>query len=119
MEMLAKKHSITSAALEQIMAIVKDIGHGNITLMTQNFRLIQIERNEKIRPCDLETPAKPEKNIRRGCNYAAARAGILEACQALEYGQVVIVIKNGKIVQIDRTEKQRFPSLVGLNGDGI
>lgn len=117
--MLAKKQSITSAAMEQIMAIVKDIGHGNITLMTQNFRLIQIERNEKIRPCDLETPVKPEKNIRRGCNYAAARAGILEACQALEYGQVVIVIKNGKIVQIDRTEKQRFPSLVGLNGDGI
>jgi hypothetical protein len=117
--MSAKKNCITPLALDQIMAIVKDISHGNITLMTQNFRLIQIERNEKIRPGDLEAPLKQVKPSPMNCNNKAAKAGILEACRTLEYGQVVIVIKDGKIVQIDRTEKQRFPSLVGVNGDGI
>ena len=117
--MSSKKTTITTVALDQIMAIVKDISHGNITLMTQNYRLVQIERNEKIRPYDLEKPLPKAESSHEICNYQAARAGILEACRTLEYGQVVIVIKDGKIVQIDRTEKQRFPSLVGINGDGI
>jgi len=117
--MSSKKTTITTVALDQIMAIVKDISHGNITLMTQNYRLVQIERNEKIRPYDLEKPIKKTGPDHEICNYQAARTGILEACRTLEYGQVVIVIKDGKIVQIDRTEKQRFPSLVGINGDGI
>lgn len=117
--MSSKKNAITATVLDQIMAIIKEIGHGNITLMTQNFRLIQIERNEKIRPCDFETSVNRVESSKDNGNYKAARAGILEACRTLEYGQVVIVIKDGKIVQIDRTEKQRFPSLVGVNGDGI
>lgn len=114
-----KQTSITALALDQIMTIIKDISYGTITLMTQNFRLIQIERNEKIRPCNLKKPVKQGESLRENGDYSAARAGILEACRTLEYGQVVIVIKEGKIVQIDRTEKQRFPSLIGVNGDGI
>lgn len=117
--MPSKKNAITATVLDQIMTIVTEIGHGNITLMTQNFRLIQIERNEKIRPCDFEVSSNRVESGKKNGNYKAARAGILEACRTLEYGQVVIVIKDGKIVQIDRTEKQRFPSLVGVNGDGI
>ncbi len=47
------------------------------------------------------------------------RAKINEAVNGLRFGQVVIVIKGGKITQIERTEKQRFPGLEGLYGDGI
>lgn len=47
------------------------------------------------------------------------RAKILEAVQGMKFGQVVIVIKQGKVVQVERTEKQRYSSLEGLYGDGI
>lgn len=49
----------------------------------------------------------------------AIRASILESLQEMKYGQVTIVIKAGKITQIEKTEKQRVGSLQGLYGDGI
>lgn len=48
----------------------------------------------------------------------AIRASVLEVLKELKYGQVSIVIKAGKITQIEKTEKQRA-SLQGLYGDGI
>jgi hypothetical protein len=49
----------------------------------------------------------------------AIRASILESLKEMKYGQVTIVIKAGKITQIEKTEKQRVGSLQGLYGDGI
>jgi hypothetical protein len=48
----------------------------------------------------------------------AIRLSVLESLRDLKYGQVNIVIKGGKITQIEKTEKQRA-SLQGLYGDGI
>lgn len=47
------------------------------------------------------------------------RAKIAESIRGLRYGQVAIVIKNGKVVQIERTEKERFTGVEGKYGDGI
>ena len=47
------------------------------------------------------------------------RAEITAALSGLEYGQVVILIKDGKVTQIERTDKKRLPRLEGLNGEGI
>lgn len=52
-------------------------------------------------------------------DFSALRVRIMEALEKLEYGQVVIGIKEGRVIQIDRTEKQRFSDLVGIYGDGI
>jgi hypothetical protein len=94
--------------------------HGNVTLIYQDSRLIQIERNEKIRPITL---AGVNKTISSGvtakCDFSALRARILAVVERLEYGQVVIGIKEGRVIQIDRTEKQRFSAVVGIYGDGI
>ncbi|WP_050769641.1 YezD family protein [Thermosinus carboxydivorans] len=49
----------------------------------------------------------------------AVRAEILKALSGLQYGQVVIQIKDGKVTQIDRTEKRRLPRLENVDGDGI
>lgn len=49
----------------------------------------------------------------------ALRARIQAAVQGLQYGQVVIVIKDGRVTQIDRTEKQRIIGVEGIFGDGI
>jgi hypothetical protein len=48
----------------------------------------------------------------------AIRTSVLNALEELKYGQVTIVIKAGKITQIEKTEKQRA-NLQGLYGDGI
>jgi hypothetical protein len=48
----------------------------------------------------------------------AIRSSVLAALKELKYGQVSIIIKAGKITQIEKTEKQRA-SLQGLYGDGI
>lgn len=44
---------------------------------------------------------------------------ICSAVSGMKYGQVVFVIKNGKIVQVERTEKSRLTDLEGQFGDGI
>lgn len=46
------------------------------------------------------------------------RTHILELLRTLKFGQVAIIIKNGKITQIEKTEKQRS-TLKGLYGEGI
>lgn len=50
---------------------------------------------------------------------AAIRAKIADSIKGLRYGQVTIIIKNGKVVQIERTEKERFTGVEGRYGDGI
>jgi len=36
---------------------------------------------------------------------------ILESVKGLEYGNVLIIVHDGRIVQIERTERKRFDSL--------
>jgi len=60
--------------------------------------------------------AAPNKNSKQS---AELQKIILEAVGGLKYGQVVFVIKNGKIVQVERTDKSRITGLEGIYGDGI
>lgn len=46
------------------------------------------------------------------------RTHLLELLRNLKFGQITIVIKNGKITQIETTEKQRT-NWKGLYGEGI
>ena len=36
---------------------------------------------------------------------------VIQALKGLDYGELHITVHDGKIVQIDRTEKKRFPVL--------
>lgn len=51
-----------------------------------------------------------EKNGRLEREVQFDLAQIREALDGLRYGQVTIVIHDGSVVQIDRTEKRRFRS---------
>ncbi|MDI3257907.1 MAG: YezD family protein [Kyrpidia sp.] len=42
---------------------------------------------------------------------------IMEALEGLEYGSVQIIVHDAQIVQIERTEKRRFPPVSGRRGD--
>ncbi|MBC9783622.1 YezD family protein [Heliobacterium chlorum] len=52
-------------------------------------------------------------------NVSPTGVRIIEAVRGLKYGEVVIVVQNGRIVQLERTEKLRFPQVEGAYGDGI
>ena len=116
----SKKNPVSSCVMDQIISILNNTFHGNVVLIYQDSRLVQIERNEKIKPAELSGKnCELPQGLKENCNVPVVRAKILEAFENMEYGQVVIVIKEGRIIQIDRTEKQRFQTLVGLYGDGI
>lgn len=116
----SKNNSITPGIMDQIISILNSTFHGNVALIYQDCRLVQIERNEKIRPSELNTEnSHLPQGLKENCDLLAVRKRIQESFENMEYGQVVIVIKEGRIIQIDRTEKQRFPALVGVYGDGI
>ena len=115
-----KNNSVTSESMDQIISILSSTFHGNVTLIYQDSRLMQIERNEKIRPITLAGKGKVEATaVKEKRDFSILRMRILEAVEKLEYGQVVIGIKEGRVIQIDRTEKQRFSDFVGIYGDGI
>jgi hypothetical protein len=110
--------AISKHLMDQIVDVLKTTFHGNVTLVTQNFRLVQIERNEKIRPCDMVTRDQ-KLNVEKKSDYTQIGKKIQKEFGDLEYGQIVIVIKEGKIIQIERTEKHRFQEFTGLDGEGI
>ena len=111
---------MTAEIMDQIITIISSTFHGNVSLTVQDGRLVQIDRNEKIRPWGLNGAKQETTGPSKGkFDLPAVRMKIAESFEKLEYGQVVIVIKEGRMIQIDRTEKQRFSALVGTYGDGI
>jgi len=110
--------TIPQDLMNEIISVLQSMTHGNITLTTQNFRLVQIERNEKIRPCDIgRVPV--EKHSADKIDYTIICQKIQQQFRGLEYGEIVVVMKAGKIVQVERTEKYRLQSFMGLDGEGI
>lgn len=110
---------VSSQVAEQISAIIDNTFHGNIVLVVQDYQLIQIDRNEKIRPVTHGNLAKKNTITQKGINSNLMWTSIESALLQLAYGQVVVVVKQGKIVQIERTEKKRVPGLMEGDGDGI
>lgn len=50
----------------------------------------------------------PRSNVAR-IAPASALSAIAAAVAGLHYGQVTVVVHDGQVVQIDRTERQRLP----------
>lgn len=103
--------------LEGLTRLLQKTFHGQVVLITQNFRVVQVERRENFNPDELSNPnlgLAPET-----FNPQTVREKIIGALKGLEFGQVVLVIKKGRLVQIERNLKERFADLQGLGGDGI
>ena len=58
-----------------------------------------IEQPVKIKPKDLASSPDEAKIVQR----------ILRALADLEYGSVEIIVQGSKVVQIERTQRSRFP----------
>ncbi|MDQ0204541.1 YezD family protein [Pectinatus haikarae] len=109
---------INSGTMKIITKLLKDVFHGEITLIVQNSCLIQVERNEKIRLADI---AKYDQYAAKATltNYDSICKKIQQEFSSLEYGNIVIIIKSGRVVQVERTEKHRFQGFTGMDGEGI
>ena len=115
-----KREQALKQLLELIEKSIRGIQFGSIILIIQDGYIIQLEKNEKIRidPANLAKYVQDPKNTVGNANPNIGPR-ILAAVQDLQYGQVVILIKDGNVIQVDRTDKQRIANWQGINGDGI
>ena len=97
-----------------ILRSLQEICYGKIALVAQDGRLIQVERSEKLRVADCHVCREHEPIAPDDLPCLAQK--IRQSFQHLAYGQLVIVVKAGAVVQMERTEKNRF---TGLDGEGI
>jgi hypothetical protein len=105
------------AVLEGLIHLVKKTYHGQIILITQNFRVVQVERKENFNPEDLL-----ERNLGllgEGLKAQLLKDRVSQALKGLEFGQIVLVFKKGRLTQIERLQKERFSDMQGMSGDGI
>ena len=98
--------------------LIRETALGSLIFVVQDSRVVQIERNEKF-----QFPAKEKTSSARLHSVKSTVSDPLPGIQAslddLQFGQVVVKIQEGRVVQMDRTEKRRLPDLMGLSGDGI
>jgi len=114
---LKKQADFPKIVHDVIDQAIQNVNFGSLTLVVQDARVVQIERTEKILVTGKDSQSGGIKKTAEGLK--AIRAKILAEIADLEYGQMLIKIKDGKIIQLEKTEKRRFPELEGLYGDGI
>lgn len=100
--------------LSIIESAVKSVVHGSITLKVQDSRIIQMDKYESVlfgsqMPITLNTPDVSKM----------LRLRLQEAIKGLEFGSIVISMRDNRITRIDKTEKSRLTDLQGMYGDGI
>jgi len=116
-----KRQCTLHQVLDLIGTLICDIQFGAITLIIQDGHIIQVERNEKIR-MDAANLARVVQGNRTKLSQsviAEVHNRVLQTVRDMQYGQVVIQIKEGAVVQIDRTDRQRFTKMQGIHGEGI
>jgi hypothetical protein len=110
------KHSFPAKALAVIDQSIQTISFGEIILIVQDGHIVQIERTEKI---SISSQKDSQHEKKEAEEISLLRKKILGELSHLQYGQLVVKIKAGKAVQIEKTEKRRFPEVEGIDGDGI
>jgi hypothetical protein len=102
--------------LDGILELLRETYHGQLTIVNQNFRVVQVERRENFNPDELGGPLGLDGDR---LNVGAVKKKISQALKGLEFGQVILVVKKGRLAQIERLQKERFSDLQGVYGDGI
>lgn len=100
--------------MDYLIEQMQKISFGEVVLVAQDGVLVQIESQEKLRLANwgqhLEQQLWTDKQQKHIVKH------LQQEFSHLAYGKLVIVIKNGNVIQMERTEKQRF---TGLDGEGI
>jgi hypothetical protein len=87
-------------ALTYALDLIQQTCSGEIALVIQDSRLIQLERNERIVLC------QGQGICRKPPDWKGIEQQIRSSLGNLQYGKLVVVIKKHEIVRIERTEKK-------------
>ena len=105
---------IPDAVMAYILRSLPEIRYGELILVAQDERLVQVERQEKLRLADW--PPCRAAALRTASRGDCLARHIRQSFAHLAYGQLEIIVRAGAAVQLERTERQRF---TGLDGEGI
>jgi hypothetical protein len=103
--------------LNGVLRLLRQTFHGQIVIITQNYRVVQVERKENFSPDELAAQSLGLLDDTSSPQPILQKIG--GALADLEFGQVILVVKKGHLVQIERLQKVRLPNVQGLGGDGI
>lgn len=72
-----------------------------------------MQSTTRSKPCDLDCAASGSSRSEEGPNYCETEHGrwvgvVKEFVENLHYGEVVLSVHGGRVVQVERTEKVRF-----------
>lgn len=107
---------LSTEALKLIETLLANTYHGRLALTIQNFRLMQVERQEKF---NLDELNKRSASTSDGFQVDLLAGKINTALCGLEFGEIVITVSKGRLSRIERVLKERFSDLSGLTGEGI
>ena len=105
---------IPTPVMDEILQLLQATCYGQIVLVAQDHRLIQVERHEKFRIVNGQLPQ--QANPLHAPEALELEGRIRSSFAALAYGQLTLVVKDGAVAQIERVARERF---TGLDGEGI
>jgi len=104
----------TGWALPILSTTLQTMRQGSVALVFQDGKIVHIERNEVFRPHKGADTA-----IRTAAEALRLAEQLVRAAANLQYGQMNVKITDGRVVQVEKTEKRRVNDQIGLYGDGI
>lgn len=105
----------------QVLEIVKHFLHtaqyGYIILTMQDNCVVKVEKTEKF-IISAKTKVSGNSYAKQTVEHPFLAKVIAELTE-IQYGQLIVRLENGKVEQIERTEKKRVQEVDGRYGDGI
>lgn len=117
MEKVNPKRYLLPQVIELLRHSLHTIQYGYLILTVQDGCVIKMERTEKF---IFSSKNKSDYIVRDiPAEQHSFQPKILAQLKGLMYGQLIIRIENGKVEQIEKTEKRRINEYEGIYGDGI
>lgn len=101
-------------ALPVLSTALQTMQQGSLTLSYQDGKIVHVERSELFRPNKAGTTA-----VREPAEALRLAERLLNEGSGLKYGQMNVKVTEGRVVQVEKTEKRRVNDQTGLYGDGI
>ncbi len=117
MEKISSKRLLAPQVTELIRHSLHTVKYGHIILTVQDGCVIKMERTEKFIFTSKNKSGYVVQNIPP--EQHSFQSKIIAQLQGLMYGQLIIRIEDGKVEQIEKTEKRRINEYEGIYGDGI
>lgn len=117
MEKVISKGSLMPPVIELLRQSLHTIRYGHLILTVQDGYVIKMERIEKFIFSSKNKAGYIVPNIPPEQHLLQSK--ILDQLQGLMYGQLIIRIEDGKVEEIEKTEKRRINEYEGTYGDGI